>query len=63
MTTGHGTTMQNGWRCDSLQTVEFELKPDGGVSAFSNCTLAQGNVVDGITLPEGTSQRGLSLWK
>lgn len=55
--TGHGTTMQNGWRCDSLQTVEFELKPDGGLSAFSNCTLAEGNVVDGITLPEGTSLR------
>jgi hypothetical protein len=55
--TGRGTTMQNGWRCDALQPVEFELKPDGGVSAFSNCTLADGNVVDGITLPEGTSLR------
>jgi len=55
--TGHGTTMQNGWRCDALQPVEFELKPDGGVSAFSSCTLADGNVVDGITFPEGTSLR------
>jgi hypothetical protein len=55
--TGHGTTTQNAWRCDARQTVEFELKPDGGVSAFSNCTLADGNVVDGITLPEGTSLR------
>lgn len=55
--TGHGTTMQNSWRCDALQPVEFELKPDGGVSTFSTCTLADGNVVDGITLPEGTSLR------
>ncbi|WP_457967318.1 hypothetical protein M1D68_14555 [Pseudomonas sp. R4-84] len=55
--TGHGTTMQIGWRCNALQPVEFELKPDGGVSRFSTCTLADGNVVDGITLPEGTSLR------
>ncbi|WP_411379164.1 hypothetical protein [Pseudomonas sp. MPB26] len=55
--TGHGTTMQNGWRCDALQPVAFELKPDGGVSAFSNCTLADGNVVDGSTLPGGTLLR------
>ncbi|MBV4451571.1 MULTISPECIES: hypothetical protein [Pseudomonas] len=55
--TGDGTTMQNGWRCDALQPVEFELKPDGGVSAFSNCKLADGNVVDGITLPGGTLLR------
>ncbi|MEK1941352.1 MAG: hypothetical protein AAAB16_13365 [Pseudomonas sp.] len=55
--TGHGTTMQNGWRCDALKPVEFQLKPDGGVLAFSNCTLADGNVVDGIALPNGTSLR------
>ncbi|MBD8688793.1 MULTISPECIES: hypothetical protein [unclassified Rhizobium] len=55
--TGHGMTMQAGWRCDATQPVEFDLKPDGGIAAFSKCTLDDGNVVDGITLPKGTSLR------
>ncbi|CUX49236.1 hypothetical protein [Agrobacterium genomosp. 13] len=55
--TGNGVTTQSGWRCDATQPVEFDLSPDGGISAFSNCTLADGNVVDGISLPKGTSLR------
>lgn len=55
--TGKGVTTQSGWRCDATQPVEFDLSPDGGISAFSNCTLSDGNVVDGITLPKGTSLR------
>jgi len=55
--TGNGVTTQSGWRCDATQPVEFDLSPDGGISAFSKCTLADGNVVDGISLPQGTSLR------
>ncbi|MCZ7470215.1 hypothetical protein M0412_20500 [Agrobacterium sp. O3.4] len=53
--TGNGVTTQSGWRCDATRPVEFDLRPDGGISAFSRCILADGNVVDGITLPMGTS--------
>ena len=55
--TGNGVTTQSGWRCDATRPVEFDLRPDGSISAFSRCILANGNVVDGITLPEGTSLR------
>ncbi len=55
--TGNGVTNQSGWRCDATQPVEFDLSPDGGISAFNNCTLSDGNVVDGITLPKGASLR------
>ncbi|MGC4393060.1 hypothetical protein [Agrobacterium sp. M50-1] len=55
--TGNGVTTQSGWRCDATQPVEFDLSPDGGISAFSKCILADGNVVDGIGLPKGTSLR------
>lgn len=55
--TGKGVTTQSGWRCDATQPVQFDLKPDGGISAFYTCILANGNVVDGITLPKGTSLR------
>lgn len=55
--TGNGVTTQSGWRCDATQPVEFDLRPDGSISAFSRCILANGNVVDDITLPEGTSLR------
>ena len=54
---GKGVTTQSGWRCDATQPVQFDLKPDGGISAFSTCILADGNVVDGITLPKGTFLR------
>ncbi|MBO0133527.1 hypothetical protein [Agrobacterium burrii] len=54
---GIGVTTQSGWLCDATQPVEFDLRPDGSISAFSRCILADGNVVDGITLPEGTSLR------
>ncbi|MDP9790474.1 hypothetical protein [Agrobacterium tumefaciens] len=55
--TGNGVTTQSGWRCDATRPVEFDLLPDGGISAFSKCILADGNVVDGIGLPKGTSLR------
>lgn len=55
--TGNGVTTQSGWRCDATQPVEFDLLPDGGISAFSRCMLADGNVADGIALPKGTSLR------
>ncbi|MCZ7447315.1 hypothetical protein O8B93_06905 [Agrobacterium rhizogenes] len=55
--TGRGVTSQSGWRCDATQPVQFDLKPDGGTSAFSTCILADGNVVDGIALPKGTFLR------
>ena len=55
--TGQGVSTQSGWRCDATQPVEFDLKPDGGISAFSTCILADGNVVDGVSLPKGTSLR------
>ncbi|MND23684.1 hypothetical protein [Agrobacterium tumefaciens] len=55
--TGNGVTVQSGWRCDATRLVEFDLRADGGISAFSRCILADGNVVDGITLPDGTSLR------
>ncbi|MFF2323090.1 hypothetical protein ACFVTJ_18745 [Agrobacterium sp. NPDC058088] len=54
---GNGVTSQSGWRCDATQPVQFDLKSDGGISAFSTCVLADGNVVDGIRLPKGTSLR------
>lgn len=55
--TGNGVTLQSGWRCDAAQPVEFDLKADGDVSAFSRCVLADGNIVDGIVLPKGTFLR------
>ncbi|XOK14919.1 hypothetical protein ACI6PO_24355 [Agrobacterium tumefaciens] len=55
--TGNGVTTQSGWRCDATQPVEFDFMTDGGISAFSKCILAEGNVVDGISLPKGTSLR------
>lgn len=55
--TGNGVTLQRGWRCDAAQPVEFDLKADGDVSAFSRCVLADGNIVDGIVLPKGTFLR------
>lgn len=55
--TGNGVAIQSAWRCDATQPVEFDLKPDGDISAFTRCVLADGNVVDGIRLPKGTSVR------
>lgn len=55
--TGKGVTTQSGWLCAATQPVQFDLEPDGGISAFSTCVLADGNVVDGIRLPKGTSLR------
>lgn len=54
---GQGISLQEGWRCDATQPIEFTLNPDGDVSTFSACTLAQGNTADGIVLPAGTSLR------
>lgn len=53
--TGIGVTTQSDWRCDATQPVEFDLMADGSISTFSKCILADGNVVDGISLPKGTS--------
>lgn len=55
--TGIGVTTQSDWRCDATQPVEFDLMADGSISTFSKCILADGNVVDGISLPKGTSLR------
>ncbi|WP_418137408.1 hypothetical protein [Agrobacterium sp. El2ro-1b] len=51
--TGQGVSTQNGWRCDATQPVEFGLKPDGGISAFSTCILA-----DGMSLTASACRRG-----
>lgn len=53
--TGQGTTLQQGWRCDASEPVEFDLQHDGRIAAFKRCTLAAGNRAADIELPKGTA--------
>lgn len=53
--TGQGVTLQEGWRCDASEPVEFDLQSDGGIAAFKRCTLAAGNRAADIELPKGTA--------
>jgi len=53
--TGTGTAQQAGWHCDASQPVKFTLHADGTIAAFDKCQLAEGNQVDGVAIPAGTS--------
>lgn len=53
--TGQGITVQQGWRCDASEPVEFDLEPDGRISAFKRCILAPGNRAADVELPKGTA--------
>lgn len=48
---GHGVLL--GWVCDAAQPIIFATHPDGGVGEFQSCTLAEGNHIENIPLPQG----------
>lgn len=51
---GLGTATQNGWHCDATYPLQFSLKSDGSDLTFSNCTLAEGNHIEGGQVPMGS---------
>jgi len=58
--TGEGSSLQQGWLCDTHYPVEFLLNADGTIESFERCILAQAQNVDGIQVPKGTSVRASS---
>jgi len=51
--TGIGTATQSGWLCDAAFAITLTTLANGNIRDFQSCTLANGNIVDGIHLPSG----------